>query len=81
MSKPIPKVRSKKVGDLRLRLTTYQSEDRGGMIELVSPENTEIFALDEVIFEAHYMRQDNAEDQYRKLRTSKQAIDWAWRNS
>ena len=77
MDKPIPRTRSKKVGRYRLRLTTYQTETRGGMIELFDTE----FATGEVIYEAHYTHRDNAIDQYRELRTGKQAIDWAWRNS
>ena len=59
MDKPIPKVRSKKVGNYRLQLTTYQSVTRGGMLELVDPYD------DGVLFEAHYMHRDNAVEQYR----------------
>ena len=75
MDKPTPRIRSKKVGRYRLRLTTYQTETRGGMIELLDTE------FDEVIYEGHYMHRDNAIEQYRALRTGKQAIDWAWRAS
>jgi len=78
MSKPIKKVRSKKVGEYRLRLTTY-GPDRGAMIELLAPENLE-YGLDEQVYEGHYMHKDNAEEVYREIKTGKQAIAWAWRN-
>lgn len=81
MNKPTPNIHSKKLGRYRLRLTTYQTDRQGGMLELLDTEFSEADGADEIIYEGHYSFRHNATERYRKISTGKQAIDWAWRNS